>query len=163
MSYRIGESKMASDPPKVLISYSHDSPEHEQRVLGLANTLREKGGVDAWLDRYRPDPDEGWISWMRDNIERADRVLLVFTETYARRFLGKEAPSKGLGVTFEGIVISQVLYESGIHNTKFRPVVFREEDERFIPEELRQVNRYRLSNAEGLPKVAAVAARPTGG
>jgi hypothetical protein len=31
---------------------------------------------------------------MRENIERADRVLLVFTETYARRFLGKEAPGK---------------------------------------------------------------------
>src|ERR1700738_1232168 len=32
--------KMASDPPKVLISYSHDSPEHEQLVLELANRLR---------------------------------------------------------------------------------------------------------------------------
>jgi len=77
---------MASDPPKVLISYSHDSPEHERRVLALTNELRTQGGVDAWIDRYRPDPDEGWISWMRENIERADRVLLVFTETYARRF-----------------------------------------------------------------------------
>jgi SEFIR domain-containing protein len=113
---------MASDPPIVLISYSHDSAEHEQRVLALANELRTQGGVDARIDRYRPDPDEGWISWMRDHIVLADRVLLVFTETYARRFLGKEAPGKGLGVTFEGVIISQALYESGIHNAKFRPV-----------------------------------------
>ena len=63
------------------ISYSHDSAEHERRVLALANELRTQGGVDAWIDRYRPDPDEGWISWMRDHIGRADRVLLVFTET----------------------------------------------------------------------------------
>jgi hypothetical protein len=114
---------MASAPPKVLISYSHDSAEHERRVLALANELCTQGGVDAWIDRYRPDPDEGWISWMRENIERADRVLLVFTETYARRFLGKEVPGKGLGVTFEGVIISQALYESGIHNAKFRPVL----------------------------------------
>jgi WD40 repeat protein len=143
---------MASDPPKVLISYSHDSPEHEQRVLELVNRLR-KNGVEAWIDRYRPDPDEGWISWMRDHIERADRVLLVFTETYARRFLGKEVPSKGLGVTFEGVIISQALYETGIHNAKFRPVVFREEDEGFIPLELRRVNRYRVGTEENYQKL----------
>jgi hypothetical protein len=82
------------------------------------------------------------------NIGRADRVLLVFTETYARRFLGKEAPGKGLGVTFEGVIISQTLYESGIHNAKFRAVVFREEDEGFIPLELRRVNRYRVDAPE---------------
>jgi len=144
---------MASEPPKVLISYSHDSAEHERRVLALANELRTQGGVDAWIDRYRPDPDEGWISWMRDHIGRADRVLLVFTETYARRFLGKEAPGKGLGVTFEGVIISQALYESGIHNAKFRAVVFREEDEGFIPLELRRVNRYRVDTPESYQKL----------
>jgi hypothetical protein len=50
---------MAAESPKVLISYSHDSAEHEGRVLALANELRTQGGVDAWIDRYRPDPDEG--------------------------------------------------------------------------------------------------------
>src|SRR5260221_636825 len=37
---------MASDPPKVFISYSHDSPEHAQHVLELAERLR-KDGVPA--------------------------------------------------------------------------------------------------------------------
>jgi hypothetical protein len=151
-SDKIAKNSVASNPPKVLISYSHDSPEHEQRVLALANQLRAHG-VDAWIDQYRADPDEGWISWMRDRIGWADRVLLVFTETYERRFLGKEAPSKGLGATFEGIIISQALYESGIHNAKFRPVVFRGEDERFIPEELRRVNRYRVYTPEGYQRL----------
>jgi hypothetical protein len=144
---------MASDARKVLLSYSHDSPEHEQRVLALANRLRSEGGVDAWIDRYRPDPDEGWISWMRDQIERADKVLLVFTETYARRFLGKEAPGKGLGVAFEGVSITQAMYESGIRNAKFRPVVFREKDEGFIPLELRRTNRYRVDSPESYQKL----------
>jgi WD40 repeat protein len=144
---------MVSDPPKVLVSYSHDSTEHEKRVLALVKELRTQGGVDAWIDLFQSDPDQGWISWMREQIERADRVLLVFTETYARRFLGKETPGKGLGATFEGVIISQALYESGIHNAKFRPVVFCEEDEVYIPLDLRRVNRYRVGTPESYEKL----------
>jgi hypothetical protein len=92
---------MASDPPKALFSYSHDSAEYERRALAFANELCTFGGADAWIRRYCPDSDEWWISWMRKNIKRDDRILLVFTETHARRFLGPEAPGKGLGVTFE--------------------------------------------------------------
>jgi hypothetical protein len=44
--------------------------------------------------------------------------------------------------TFEGVIVTQWLYESGGRNAKFRPVLFREEDERFIPLELRRFNRY---------------------
>ena len=35
--------------PKVFISYSNDSPEHEAKVLALANRLRDNG-IDAVLD-----------------------------------------------------------------------------------------------------------------
>jgi hypothetical protein len=45
------------------------------------------------------------------------------------------------------------LYESGIHNAKFRAVVFREEDEGFIPLELRRVNRYRVDAPESYQKL----------
>jgi hypothetical protein len=36
--------------PTALISYSHDSPEHEQRVLDLSNRLRARG-IDALVDQ----------------------------------------------------------------------------------------------------------------
>lgn len=74
---------MASDPPKVFISYSHDSLEHTRRVHALADRLRADG-VEAWIDQYAQDPNEGWIRWMRNRVKQADRVLLVFTETYQR-------------------------------------------------------------------------------
>ena len=38
---------------------------------------------------------------MREQVEQADRVLLIFTEIYARRFLGKEVLGEGQGATFE--------------------------------------------------------------
>jgi hypothetical protein len=40
---------------RVFISYSHDFPEHRQRVLALANQLRNEG-VEAWIDQYVQDP-----------------------------------------------------------------------------------------------------------
>ena len=39
-------------------SYSHDSAEHKQRVLALADRLRANG-VDARLDQYMMAPPEG--------------------------------------------------------------------------------------------------------
>jgi hypothetical protein len=132
---------------RVFISYSHDSAEHRQRVLALANQLR-KDGIEAWIDQYFQDPDEGWIRWMRSHVKQATKVLLVFTEIYQRRFEGAEEDGKGLGATFEGAIVTQALYESAGRNAKFRPVVFSEADERFIPSELRQFNRYRADSLE---------------
>jgi hypothetical protein len=58
----------------------------------LAEKLRADG-IDAWIDQYVPNPGEGWPKWMKTQVERADRILLVFTETIAissiRAKLGK--------------------------------------------------------------------------
>ena len=72
---------MASDAPKVLISYSHDSPEHAERVLKLSNRLREDG-IDCTIDQYVVVPEEGWPLWMERQIEASEFVLIVCTETY---------------------------------------------------------------------------------
>jgi hypothetical protein len=41
---------MPTPPPIVFISYSHDTPEHVERVLSLANQLR-RDGVECRLCR----------------------------------------------------------------------------------------------------------------
>ena len=41
----------------------------------LGNQLRANG-VEAWIDRYVQDPEEGWISWMRSQVEQANKALL---------------------------------------------------------------------------------------
>jgi tetratricopeptide (TPR) repeat protein len=138
---------MAYGPPKVFISYSHDSSQHRERVRALADRLRTDG-IESWIDQYAQDPNEGWIRWMRQQVKQADKVLLIFTETYQRRFEGDEEKGKGLGATFEGVIVTQTLYESGGRNAKFRPVVFREEDEQFLPLELQGFNRYRVDTPE---------------
>lgn len=47
---------MTGAPPKVFISYSHDTVEHQERVLGLADRLRADG-IDAEIDP--PPASEG--------------------------------------------------------------------------------------------------------
>jgi hypothetical protein len=95
---------MASEYPKIFISYSHDSAEHVQRVLTLANRLREDG-IDCMIDQYVVVPEEGWRFWTERQIRDSDFVLLVCTESYRRRFMDEEEPVKGLIVRLEGRLI----------------------------------------------------------
>jgi hypothetical protein len=117
-------SNHISQPPKVFISYSWDSPKHKDDVLKLADRLRDDG-IDCNIDRYEVSPPEGWPRWMSDQIEESDFVLVVCTEQYKRRFQGKEEPGKGKGVTWEGAIINQVIYDyDKKKKTKFIPVIF---------------------------------------
>jgi SEFIR domain len=132
---------------KVFISYSHDSREHVDRVLTLSNRLRGEG-VDCRIDQYEVSPPEGWPTWCTNQVEEAEFVLVVCTATYERRFRGKEQPGKGLGVTWEGFVITQELYDAQGKNSKFIPVIFAGGDSEHVPIILRGVTRYDLSNGD---------------
>ena len=89
-----------SSPPRVFISYSHDSQEHADRVLALADRLRSDG-VEAWIDQYESAPAEGWPRWMEEQINRVDFVLVVASRVYRARFDNGEA-ERGLGAAWEG-------------------------------------------------------------
>lgn len=136
-------SSNGEPPPRVFISYSWDSDAHKQRVLELAERLRDQG-VDAQLDQYEVSPPESWPNWMWNQIEDADFVLVVCTETYHRRFRGKEEPGRGQGVTWEGTILTQSLYDAGSLNARFVPVVLAGEDTEHIPLVLRGATRYQL-------------------
>jgi hypothetical protein len=127
---------MASSAPRVFISYSHDSAEHKERVLGFAQRLR-KDGIDAQLDQYVGGrPPGGWPRWMLDKLDWADFVLLICTETYYRRFRGHEQSEMGKGVDWEGQLITLEIYNAKSRTTKFLPIIFAHRDKEFIPEPL---------------------------
>jgi hypothetical protein len=108
--------------PRIFISYSHDSDAHRALVLTLANRLRADG-LNCQIDQYvNGFPPEGWQRWMETQVEQADFVLVMCTPVYLRRYRGLEREG-GHGVTFEGVVISQSLYDHYYHNTKFVPVM----------------------------------------
>jgi len=129
--------------PRVFISYSHDSDAHADAVLQLAQQLRA-AGIDTRLDRFVPDPPEGWPRWMMAQVDAADLVLLVCSATYRRRFEAQETPGTGRGVTFEGMLAIQHLYDSNSRNTKFIPTLFDGTNDDVVPLVLRPYTRYSL-------------------
>jgi tetratricopeptide (TPR) repeat protein len=154
---------------RVFISYSHDSEAHRDRVLALSERLREDG-VETLLDRYvNGSPPQGWPRWMLDQLDAADAVLVVCSETYYRRFRGHEQPGRGRGVDWEGALITQEIYDSRSRTLKFVPVFLAAAAEQWIPEPLRAISYYELTSQESYETLydfligqAGVQPRPVG-
>jgi hypothetical protein len=137
---------------RVFVSYSHDSHDHMDRVLGLCNRLRADG-VDCIIDQYEMSPTQGWPRWTEAQVEEANYVLVACTEVYGRRFKGKERAGDGLGVKWEGAVITQTLYDSEANNDKFIPILFGPQDAVNVPTVLRGVTRYDVTTPEGYTRL----------
>jgi TIR domain len=135
-------------PPRVFISYSHDSDEHRDRVLDLADRLRSDG-IDAMIDQYIQSPPEGWAGWCEAEIEKACFVLMVCTETYLRRVRRQERPGVGRGVLWEARLIKQQLYDEGSASVKFVPVLFADGSDAHVPAPVRGGTIYRVGTTEG--------------
>ncbi len=130
----------------VFISYSHDSVEHREKVLALSERLRDDG-IHTLLDRYiNGSPKQGWPRWMLDQLDAADYVLVVCTETYYRRFRGHEKPDIGKGVDWEGTLITQKCYDQRSQTLKFVPIFLGDANATCIPEPLRPHTHYALTS-----------------
>ncbi|MDC0669741.1 SUMF1/EgtB/PvdO family nonheme iron enzyme [Nannocystis radixulma] len=129
--------------PKVFISYSHESEEHRAAVLQLAQRLRHDG-IDVRLDRFIQAPAQGWIRWMMTQLAEADFVLMVCTAAYCSRFTGAVLPDPDKGANFEGLLITQRLYEASATNTHFVPVLLESASALDIPVVLRPFAHYHL-------------------
>ena len=63
---------------RVLISYSHDTPSHSDRVLNFALALRNNG-IDVELDQFHVDEMLDWPRWCNEQIspKHSDFVVCV--------------------------------------------------------------------------------------
>src|SRR6266566_481979 len=138
----------ATRPPIVFISYSHDSPEHADRVLALSDHLRADG-IDCVLDQYEDSPPEGFPRWMDRQIRAADFVLMICTPTYYHRVMGEEEPGTGHGVAWESTLIYQYIYNAGTSNKRFIPILLEGAHEADIPVPWQGVKYYRPTTTEG--------------
>ena len=130
--------------PSAFISYSHETPDHDARVLALADRLNAEG-VNCEIDRYHVSPPEGWPLWMQRQVQDSDFVIAVCTATYERRFSDKEESGKGKGATWEGRSIHQLLYDAA-ENRRVIPVVFDHANVARIPFVLKSATYYDLAD-----------------
>lgn len=75
---------MTVTPPRVFISYSHDSAEHKKWVLDFATTLRNRG-IDAILDQWDLQPGDDLPQFMEQNLASADFAIMVCTQRYVEK------------------------------------------------------------------------------
>lgn len=136
------------ESPRVFISYTHDSEPHRERVKALSQRLRDDG-IESHIDRYILNPPEGWPRWMDEQIEAADFVLIACTENYAQK---AKVPKKS-GGRFESVLILQDLYDAGMLNEKFIPIVFDRADTMHIPKSLRPTTHYCVGDDDGFDQL----------
>lgn len=143
-----------SQNPTIFISYSWDSDDHKKRVFDFSQTLRD-WGLKTQLDQYLEiqHPPEGWPQWMLNQLEEADIVLMICTESYHRRATGKEELGKGKGVSWEGSIIKNLIYQANTNNTKFIPILFSWDDQQYIPNFLPGSVPYNVSDDDSLTQL----------
>lgn len=71
-------------PPRVFISYSHDSEDHKDWVLQLATRLRSNG-VDIILDRWNTRLGSDLASFMEHGLSDSQRVICICSDKYIEK------------------------------------------------------------------------------
>ncbi len=110
--------EVSKDPPKVFISYSWSSDEHQQWVIKLATELRESG-VDCVLDKWdlREGDDSHAFMEQMVNDSSINRVILICDAQYVEK-----ANARSGGVGAEAQIISPSLYGK-VKQKKFVAIV----------------------------------------
>ncbi len=137
----------ATSSPRIFLSYTHDSPAHRIRVRALADRLH-RDGVEASLDQYVEPPLEGWSAWTQQELDNADIVLVVCTETYNRRNQGAEAVEEARGASWEEALFVEALSRPGWID-KLVPIIFEASDAEHIPAQLRAKSWFEVQSEEG--------------
>jgi hypothetical protein len=114
-------------PPKVFISYSHDSSNHKRWVADLAGRLRHDG-IDTILDQCDLSLGDDITKFIKDGLLLSDRVLLICTDNYVRK-----ADAGVGGVAYERMIVTAELVQN-LGTQKFIPVVRQDTDKPSLPE-----------------------------
>lgn len=106
----------SSAPPRVFVSYSHDSLEHKQWVLNLAERLRA-AGVDIGLDQWDLRPGMDIPAFMERSLTQADRVIVILTDAYVRK-----SDERTGGAGYETVMMTSEIL-ANLDTSRFIPVV----------------------------------------
>jgi len=142
--------QLSVESARVFLSYSHDSPMHRSAVDELARLLATWGArvaVDTALQR----PPEGWAQWSMSQFAEADIILMICTTEYRRRVELCEVPEQGPGATWEGPLLSDLVYDGNNAFGRIGVVLLEGATVDAIPAPFRVAPRFRVpADAEDL-------------
>jgi hypothetical protein len=110
--------------PKLFISYSWSSPDHEKWVLDLAEELLSQG-IDVKLDKYDLNPGHDANAFMESMVTdpAVNKVLLIFDKQYVEK-----SNKRVGGAGTEAQIITPALYAKK-EQDKFVAVIRERDDE----------------------------------
>ncbi|MGA7194032.1 MAG: toll/interleukin-1 receptor domain-containing protein [Anaerolineales bacterium] len=118
---------VSQSSPRVFVSYAGTNPENKKWVELLATYLRENG-VNARLDIWHLQHGMDLPQWMCNELQIADRVIIVSDEAYAQKANGRHG-----GVGWETMVIQGDLANLPPDSAKYVAIVRTEQFEDGIP------------------------------
>lgn len=112
------ESSPKIENPKIFISYSWSSPEHEEWVLELSKKL-VSDGVDVIIDKWNLKEGQDLYHFMEQMVRSEDifKVLIILDKAYKEK-----ADARTGGVGTETQIISPEIY-SNVSQEKFIPII----------------------------------------
>lgn len=123
-----GRVAVADRPLRVFISYARSTSDHSAWVKTVATYLRT-AGIDARLDVWHLRPGMDVAQWMCNELDMADRVLLICDQLYAQKADGRHG-----GIGWEIRVIQGDLLQSQHTNPdKFVPIVITDDATKGMP------------------------------
>ena len=142
-------TRQADDPPpRVFISYSHDDEAHLARVLEVANHLRDQG-VDAELDQFLVQPEEGWSTWAERQMAEAEAVLLIFTPRYRQAWDKEPTATRDPNSAWQAHLARQHLVSAGARSRRFIPTYLGPGGSVNVPPALADWTAYELATEAG--------------
>jgi TIR domain-containing protein len=118
-------------PPRVFLSYSHESDHHRYWVRRLAEDLT-KNGVETTLDQWHLHVGDDIGAFMEQSLEKATYIVLVCTETFAQK-----ANERSGGVGYEQAVFVGELLMNRQLSPRFLPVLRSGDPSKGLPLYLR--------------------------
>lgn len=120
-------------PPRVFVSYAHESPEHEDQVLRFASFLRDQG-IEAVLDTWFAGDRRDWYAWAIKEMTGADYVIVIASRRYRRVGDGSGPVDLHQGVQSEAALLRDLVYgDRGHWLPKVLPVILDGHDRDEIP------------------------------
>ena len=120
------------EPPECFISYAHGKREQDRWVeKRLAGDL-QKAGIDVVLDRWHNARIGASVSRFVERIERSDRIIVVGTPRYLRKYENKDTDT-GYVVAAEVDVISNRLLGTEQQKESVLPVLREGEKKKALP------------------------------
>ena len=124
-----------------------------EEVRDFAERLREQG-IEVILDQLANEeqfnhggPPEGWERWSYDQVDIADKVLIIGSPEYFKVYENKEHPGSGVGAAIEAQrIFTQLCQQKGL-NSRFRIAFLSDAGECDVPDHLHGYHRFYINKS----------------